>query len=41
VWGLIIGSILWLVALAKQYLFPDKTIVKKEDGRVIEHDDNI
>ncbi|MCL9685273.1 hypothetical protein [Legionella maioricensis] len=39
VWGLIIGGILWLIALIKQYLFPDKTIKNEEEGRVIEHDD--
>lgn len=38
VWGLIIGGVLWLAALAKQYLFPNKS-VKKEQGRVIEHDE--
>lgn len=38
VWGLIIGGVLWLVALAKQYLFPE-TPANKEEGRIIEHDD--
>lgn len=38
IWGLIIGGILWLAALAKEYLFPSKT-TSKEEGRIIEHDD--
>jgi hypothetical protein len=38
VWGLIIGGVLWLASLIKQYLFPNKPI-NKEEGRVIEHDD--
>ena len=38
VWGLIIGGVLWLVALAKQYLFPG-TPVNKGEGHIIEHDD--
>ncbi|BCA96721.1 hypothetical protein TUM19329_30820 [Legionella antarctica] len=39
VWGLIIGGVLWLIALAKQYLFPDKSTRKEDEGRIIEHDD--
>jgi hypothetical protein len=38
IWGLLIGGILWLVALAKQHFFPDNT-VKPEEGRIIEHND--
>lgn len=38
IWGLIIGGILWLASLAKEYLFPAATD-KKSQGRVIEHDD--
>lgn len=38
IWGLVIGGVLWLATLAKQYLFPDKSATKAE-GRVIEHDD--
>lgn len=38
IWGLLIGGILWLGALAKQYLFP-ATTAPKEEGRIIEHDD--
>ncbi len=38
IWGLIIGGALWLGALAKQYFFSNSS-AKKEDGRIIEHDD--
>ncbi|HAU1836680.1 TPA: hypothetical protein JBJ69_02810 [Legionella pneumophila] len=38
IWGVIIGGILWLGALAKEYFFPSKSS-KKEQGRIIEHDD--
>lgn len=37
VWGLVIGGVLWLATLVKQYLFPSNA-PKKEEGRVIEHD---
>jgi hypothetical protein len=37
VWALIIGSVLWLISLIKQYFFKPKKIVKNE-GRIIEHD---
>jgi hypothetical protein len=44
IWGLMIGGILWLVMTIKQYLFPSSTPTKKEvidknEGRIIEHDD--
>jgi hypothetical protein len=44
VWGLIIGGILWLASLAKQFFFPSTAAtpgssVVKEEGRIIEHDD--
>lgn len=43
-WGLIIGGVLWLAALAKQYFFPSKSpsvpTTTKEEGRIIEHDDH-
>jgi small neutral amino acid transporter SnatA (MarC family) len=43
-WGLIIGGILWLATLAKQYLFPSKSSTTptptKDEGRIIEHDDH-
>ena len=38
IWGLVIGGVLWLAAMAKQYLFPNKP-ANTEQGRVIEHDD--
>jgi uncharacterized membrane protein YgaE (UPF0421/DUF939 family) len=38
IWGVIIGGILYLVALAKQYFFPSEP-AKKEQGRIIEHDE--
>lgn len=38
IWGIIIGGILWLGALAKEYFFPSKPN-QKEQGRIIEHDD--
>ncbi len=37
-WGLLIGGLLWLAALAKQYFFPSE-LPKKEEGRIIEHRD--
>jgi hypothetical protein len=37
VWGLIIGAVLWLAALVKQYFFPGND-PKREKGRIIEHD---
>lgn len=43
IWGLMIGGILWLVAVIKQFLFPGTVAkpesMKKTKGRVIEHDD--
>lgn len=38
IWGIVIGAILYLIALAKQYFFPSESD-KKEQGRIIEHDD--
>lgn len=39
-WGIMIGFILWLYSLAKRFLFPKKTTIKKTKGRIIEHDKN-
>lgn len=43
IWGLMIGGILWLVAVIKEFLFPSTVTkpesMKKTKGRVIEHDD--
>ncbi|KTD22206.1 Uncharacterised protein [Legionella lansingensis] len=38
IWGLVIGGILWLIAVVKHFLFPS---AKKEiaKGRIIEHSD--
>ncbi len=38
-WGLLIGGVLWLIALAKQYFFPSHKTDQKSQGRIIEHDD--
>ena len=43
IWGLIIGGTLWLISVVKELLFPNTkkttTIIKKTQGRIIEHDD--
>lgn len=43
VWGVLIGGVLWLVATVKRYLFPSSSakteLIKKNEGRIIEHDD--
>ena len=39
IWGVLIGGILWIGAIVKQYLFPSTPAPKKEEGRIIEHDD--
>ncbi len=38
IWGLMIGFFLWLIALAKRYLFTQKSPAGKHKGRVIDHD---
>lgn len=39
-WGLLIGGVLWLAAMAKNYFFPAKaTTSPKDQGRIIEHND--
>lgn len=38
VWGLLIGGVLWLIAVAKQYLSPTQA-ASKEHGRIIEHNE--
>lgn len=38
-WGIVIGGVLWLAVFIKSYFFPDAS-KKKEEGRIIEHDDN-
>ena len=37
IWGVVIGGILWLATVIKQYFFPAKP-VKNDSGRVIDHD---
>ncbi len=40
IWGLLIGSILWLVALVKEKFFPQPEKKKgSHKGRVIDYDD--
>lgn len=43
IWGLIIGAILWLITLIKQFIIPNSTPKSKTSsqstGRIIEHDD--
>ncbi len=37
-WGVLIGCIIWLIALIKQALFPSKNKASSQEGRIIEHD---
>ena len=37
VWGIVLGAIIWLAVMLKNYLFPSNTTESK--GRVINHDD--
>jgi hypothetical protein len=37
VWGLIIGGVLWLVTVIKNFFFPSKQITTARSGRVIDH----
>ena len=43
VWGVIIGSIFWVLATVKAFLFSNTStkieVIKKSGGRIIEHDD--
>lgn len=42
IWGLIIGGVLWTLSIVKELIFPSpnkSATVKKNQGRVIEHDD--
>ena len=39
VWGVIIGAVLWLIFLIKDYFFPEKA-AKKSRGKVIDHNDS-
>lgn len=37
-WGVLIGAVLWIITLAKDFFFPPKEI-KEESGRIIEYED--
>jgi Mn2+/Fe2+ NRAMP family transporter len=39
IWGVVIGGLLWLGMLAKQFFFPSNP-ASKEEGRIIEHDEH-
>jgi len=39
VWGLLLGAIIWLVVMIKNYFFPP-TSQDKHTGRIIEHDED-
>ncbi len=39
VWGLLLGGVIWLIVMLKNYLFPPPSS-EKNDGRIIEHDDD-
>ncbi len=36
-WGILLGALIWVAVLIKNYLFP--SLPSKKEGRVIEHDD--
>lgn len=39
-WGVLVGGVLWLSVVAKNYFFPTKhTAPVKKDGRIIEYDE--
>ena len=37
-WGMLIGMILWLIALVRRSIFSKKTPFKNQPGRVIDHE---
>ncbi|MDP1602165.1 MAG: hypothetical protein Q8M03_02785 [Legionella sp.] len=37
-WGILIGGVLWIISVIKNFLFPTKALTKTE-GRIIEHND--
>lgn len=40
IWGVLIGGILWLATIAKNYFFPsEQKMTSIDEGRIIEHDD--
>jgi len=38
VWGLLLGGVIWIIFLIKNYFLPSASS-DKHDGRIIEHDD--
>lgn len=36
-WGMLIGSVIWVISLIKNALFPSETSLQKAKGRIIEH----
>ena len=40
VWGLILGGLLWVGVVIKNYLCPSQS-VSKNKGRIIEHNDKV
>jgi hypothetical protein len=40
IWGIVIGGVLWIGAMVKQYFFPAPS-QKDDAGRIIEHDDKL
>ncbi len=39
-WGILIGMILWMIALIRRHLFSKNTPSNHEQGRVIDHEKN-
>lgn len=38
-WGLFLGAIIWAIAMVKQFFFSPTSPQSKEEGRIIEHDE--
>jgi hypothetical protein len=38
IWGVVIGAVLWISSLIKNYLCPSKSEKSNDEGRIIEHD---
>lgn len=39
-WGIMIGFVLWVLTLIRRYFSTNKTNLKKNQGRIIDHDQN-
>ena len=39
-WGVLIGAVIWLIALIKNFFFPKKNVEQSAEGRIIEHNDD-